>query len=76
MSDFADLLVAITGLIGTLGGTFALVWNTVVRRREPAKEAAKQAAVGTAEKLLDAVADGEITAAELDELRRALKEEQ
>lgn len=74
MSELSDLLVAIGTLVSTVGGTVVLVWTSVVqprRQRDTAQKAARTATTA----LLDALADGEITPAELSEIRKLSEEE-
>lgn len=75
MSDVSDLLVAISTLLGSLGGTFVMVWSSVVQPRRDQKAAAKKAAGAVASRLLEALADGELSAEELAEIRGSLEEE-
>lgn len=75
MSELSDLLVAIGTLVSTVGGTVVLVWTSVVqprRQRDTAQKAARTATTA----LLDALADGEITPAELSEIRKLSEEEE
>ncbi|TKG58906.1 hypothetical protein [Prauserella endophytica] len=76
MGEVRDLLVAIGSFVGSLASAFVLVWTTVVKPHRDAKQAAKKAAKTTAEKLLAAVADGEITPEEVNDIRNSLEEEQ
>lgn len=76
MSDLKDLLVGVAILVGSLSSAFVLIWNTVVTpRRGNNKQVARKAATETAEKLLDAVADGEITQEEIADIQKSLREE-
>ena len=75
MSDLSDLLVAIGTLVGSLGGTFVMVWTSVVQPRREQRAAAKKAASQVASRLLEALADGELSAEELAEIRGSLEEE-
>lgn len=78
MSDIKDLLVGLATLVGSLSAAFVLIWNTVVapRRGTTSETVARKAATETAEKLLDAVADGEITPEEIDEIKESLRREE
>ncbi len=76
MSDLSDLLVAIGTLVGSLGGTFVMVWSSVVQPRREQRAAAKKAASQVASRLLEALADGELSAEELAEIRGSLEEEE
>jgi len=77
VSDLKDLLIGIATLVGSLSAAFVLIWNTVVGpRRGNNKEVARKAATETAEKLLDAVADGEITPDEIDDIKNSLRREE
>lgn len=76
MSDLSDLLVAIGTLVGSLGGTFVMVWTSVVQPRREQRAAAKKAASQVASRLLEALADGELSAEELAEIRGSLDEEE
>lgn len=76
MSDLSDLLVAIGTLVGSLGGTFVMVWTSVVQPRREQRAAAKKAASQVASRLLEALADGELSAEELAEIRGSLEEEE
>lgn len=76
MSDIKDLLVGISTLAGSLSAAFVLVWNTVVPRRHSSKKVARRASTETAELLLEAVADGEITPEEIADIRKSLREEE
>lgn len=77
MSDVKDLLVGIATLVGSLSAAFVLIWNTVVApRRGNNEKVARKAATETADKLLDAVADGEITPEEIDEIKKSLRREE
>lgn len=72
MSDVSDLLVAIGTLVSALAGAFVLVWTSVVQPRRQERTAAKKAANTVASKLLEALADGEITREELDSIRDSI----
>lgn len=77
MSDVKDLLVGLATLVGSLSAAFVLIWNTVVGPRKGRNEqVARKAATETAEQLLDAVADGEITPEEIDEIKKSLRREE
>jgi len=76
VSDLSDLLVAIGTLVGSLGGTFVMVWTSVVQPRREQRAAAKKAASQVASRLLEALADGELSAEELAEIRGSLEEEE
>lgn len=76
MSGLSDLLVAIGTLVGSLGGTFVMVWTSVVQPRREQRAAAKKAASQVASRLLEALADGELSAEELAEIRGSLDEEE
>lgn len=76
MSDLPDLLVAIGTLVGSLGGTFVMVWTSVVQPRREQRAAAKKAASQVASRLLEALADGELTREELDDIRDSLENEE
>lgn len=75
MRDLADLLVAVSTLVGSLAGAIVLVWTSVVAPRREHKAAAKKAANTVAARLLEALADGEITRDELEGIRRSLDDE-
>lgn len=72
MSAFSDAFVGITTGIGTLVSASVLVYRTWFAP----KKASKAAATETAEKLLEALADGELSAEELHEIQRDLREEE
>ncbi|MBK1785143.1 hypothetical protein [Prauserella cavernicola] len=74
MSEVADLVVAIGGLIGSMVSAYVLLRSHVDRKREP-RRVAKRAASSSAAAFLDALADGQITPDEVEELRRALEDE-
>ena len=78
MSDIKDLLVGVATLVGSLSAAFVLIWNTVVANRRGGgnKDVARKAATETAEKLLDAVADGEITPDEISDIKKSLRREE
>lgn len=76
VSDLSDLLVAIGSLVTALSGAFALVWTTVVRPRRGSKKAAERAAGDAVAQLLAALADGDLTREEIEDLRGSLEEEQ
>lgn len=77
MGDVKDLLVGIATLVGSLSAAFVLIWNTVKGpRRNNNEKVARKAATETADKLLDAVADGEITPEEIDEIKKSLRREE
>lgn len=63
MSDLAELITAIGGLVGTIGGTFVLVWTALKPRRGADQP---DAAIAVVKELAAAAADGVITAEELD----------
>lgn len=73
MSDFADLLVAIGSLVGTLVSTAVLIHNTWGKKGT--KRAARRASEETATRLLDAIADGTITPDEVETIKQSLREE-
>lgn len=72
MSDVSDLLVAIGTLVSALTGAFVLVWTSVVQPRRQERTAAKKAASTVATRLLEALADGELTREELDDIRDSI----
>lgn len=72
VSDFSDAVVAITTGIGTLVSTSVLVYRTWFAP----KKASKAAATETAEKLLEALADGDLSAEELHDIQKDLREEE
>ena len=77
MSDIKDLLIGIAILTGSLSSAFVLVWNTVRGTRKGRNEqVARKAATETAEKILTAVADGEITPDEIDDIQTSLRREE
>lgn len=78
MSDLSDLLLALAAVIPAIGSTFVLVWTTVRHTRRPGHvdEVARTAATSTAAALVEAMADGELSAEEADGIVRALKREQ
>lgn len=71
MSDFSDAVVAITTGFGTLVSTSVLVYRTWFAP----KKASKAAATETAEKLLEALADGDLSAEELHDIQKDLRKE-
>jgi len=72
VSDFSDAVVAITTGIGTLASTAVLVYRTWFAP----KKASKQAATETAEKLLEALADGQLDPDELRDIQQNLRKEE
>lgn len=70
MSAFSDAFVGITTGIGTLASATVLVYRTFFA----SKRVARKASIETAEKLLEAMADGEITPEEIAEIQRDLRE--
>lgn len=74
MSDLSDLITAIAVLVTASSSAFVLVFNTVRSGGKPEK-AAKSAAEETARKVLDAVADGELSPEEIAEINRTIREE-
>ncbi|MFD5244990.1 hypothetical protein ACFWIW_10625 [Amycolatopsis sp. NPDC058340] len=72
MSDFSDLVVAIPTGISILASTSVLVYRTWIAP----KKAAKAAGTETAEKLLEALADGELDADELRDIQQSLRKEE
>lgn len=72
MRDLADLLVAVSTLVGSLAGAIVLVWTSVVQPRRDRAAAAKKAAAKATTRLLEALADGEITPEELDSIRKEI----
>lgn len=75
MSELSDLLVAIAALVPAVASAFVLVWNTVRNGRKP-EQVAKSAAEETAALVLDALVDGELSAEELDAIRRSRRDQQ
>ncbi|WP_139794832.1 hypothetical protein [Saccharomonospora piscinae] len=76
MSDVSDLLVAIGTLVSTLAGAFVMVWTSVVQPRREQRAAAQRAASATAARILEALADGELSPEELEEIRGSLEQEE
>jgi hypothetical protein len=72
VSDFSDAVVAVTTGIGTLASTAVLVYRTGFAP----KRASKAAATETAEKLLEALADGDLSPEELHDIQRDLRKEE
>lgn len=76
MSDVSDLLVAIGTLVSALAGAYVLVWTSVVQPRRRERTTAQKAASSVAARLLEALADGEITREELDSIRDSIDDEE
>lgn len=77
MSGIRDLLVGIAILVGSLSSAFVVIWNTVVTpRRGNNKKVARKAATETAEKLLDAISDGEISPEEIADIQKSFRREE
>jgi hypothetical protein len=75
VSDLSDLLVALAALIPALGSTFVLIWSTIRTTRKPDQvdEVARSAAETTAAAIVEALADGELSADEADGIVAALR---
>lgn len=67
MGELADLIVALATLLGSVVSAFVLIKNA----RTP-KDTVRRAAVDAAEKTLEAVADGELSPEEIEEIKQAL----
>ena len=72
MGDVADLLIAISTVLGSLASAVVLVWTTVRSGRRP-EQVAKQAADETATAVVEALADGQLSKEEVEAIRDALQ---
>lgn len=66
-----DLFIGLAALITALSSGFALIWTTVRSGRKPEK-VAKSAAEESAAAIVDALADGKLTPAEIRKIREVL----
>lgn len=73
MGDLATLLGGIGSLLGGITGSIALAIGFLRTSKKERKQAAEGAAERAMGELLDAVADGQITAEELEQVRRTLR---
>jgi uncharacterized membrane protein len=69
VGEVADLLVAIATLVGSLTSAYVIIRQN---RRGSSKQA-RQAAAEAADKLLDAVADGELDPEEISDIKNSLR---
>lgn len=66
-----DLFIGLAALITALASSFVLVWNTVTSGRKP-KQVAKSAAEESAATVAGAIAKGQLSPEEVEQIRRVL----
>ena len=66
-----ELFIGLAALVGSLASAFVLVWNTVRGGRRP-EQVAKSAAEESAAAVVEALADGQLTADEIEQIRQVL----
>ena len=69
MGEVADLLVAIATLVGSLTSAYVIIRQSGRRSSTQARAAAKDAA----DKLLEALADGDVTTEEITDIKDSLR---
>lgn len=74
MTDFADLLTAITGLVTAITGLSGLAWGIYRTLRKEPRAAAKTGAEKYRDELVAAAEDGVVTTEEIEDARRHLDE--
>jgi predicted transcriptional regulator len=66
-----DLFIGLAALVTALSSGFALIWTTVRSGRKP-EQVAKSAAEESAAAVVEALADGKVSAEEVEQLRQVL----
>jgi len=66
-----DLFIGLAALVTALSSAFALVWTTVRSGRKP-EQVAKSAAEESAAAVVEALADGQLTPDEVEQIRQVL----
>lgn len=66
-----DFFIGLAALITALSSGFVLIWNTVASGRKP-KQVAKSAAEESAAAVVEALADGQLSPEEVEQIRQVL----